>query len=115
MKKICNIVKILMIAIMMISLTTSVFAALSPADVSGADDTSSSFNSIGGKIIGGLKAVGSIAAIAILVVLGLKYMMGSTEEKAEYKKTMIPYVVGAVFIFAAANIASMVYEFADGI
>lgn len=36
-------------------------------------------------------------------------MMGSPEEKAEYKKTMMPYVVGAVFIFAASQIAGVVY------
>ena len=45
----------------------------------------------------------------ILVVLGIKYMMGSAEEKAEYKKTMIPYVVGAILIFLAPMIANMIY------
>ena len=42
-------------------------------------------------------------------------MMGSAEEKAEYKKTMIPYVVGAILIFAAATIANAVFNFASGI
>ena len=54
--------------------------------------------------------MGSVVAVLILVVLGIKYMMGSTEEKAEYKKTLIPYIVGAALIFAASNIASMVYN-----
>ena len=36
-------------------------------------------------------------------------MMGSAEEKAEYKKTMIPYLVGAVLIFLAPTIANTVY------
>ena len=40
-------------------------------------------------------------------------MMGSAEEKAEYKKTMIPYLVGAILIFAASNLASMIYGFAS--
>lgn len=38
-------------------------------------------------------------------------MMGSAEEKAEYKKTMMPYLVGALLIFAAVTIANMVYNF----
>lgn len=64
---------------------------------------------IGGKIAGALQVVGSVLAVIILIVLGIKYMMGSPEEKAEYKKTMMPYVVGAVFIFAASQIAGVVY------
>ena len=42
-------------------------------------------------------------------------MMGSAEEKAEYKKTLLPYVIGAVLVFAAAAIASMIYGVANNI
>ena len=40
--------------------------------------------------------------------LGIKYMMGSASEKAEYKKTMIPYVVGVVLLFSAAIIVQII-------
>ena len=113
MKKLYNIVTILMIATMIISMATSVFAVKNPSSISASD--TSAFDNIGGKVIGGVQAIGSIAAVAVLVVLGLKYMMGSTEEKAEYKKTMIPYIVGAILIFAASNIAGMVFNFASGV
>ena len=59
---------------------------------------------VGNKIMGILQVVGVLIAVIILMVLGIKYMMGSAEEKAEYKKTMIPYIVGAILIFAAATI-----------
>ena len=49
-----------------------------------------------------------ILAIIIIAVLGVKYMMGSTEEKAEYKKTMMPYLVGAVLVFGASAIGRAV-------
>ena len=39
-------------------------------------------------------------------------MMGSTDEKAEYKKSMLPYVIGAVLVFAASSIASVIYNLA---
>ena len=42
-------------------------------------------------------------------------MMGSASEKAEYKKTMIPYVVGAVILFGASAIAGAVVDLAGGI
>ena len=37
-------------------------------------------------------------------------MMGSAAEKAEYKKTMIPYLVGAVLIFGASAIVQAVVK-----
>ena len=39
-------------------------------------------------------------------------MLGSLEEKAEYKKTMMPYIIGAVLVFAASAIAGIIYSFA---
>ena len=66
---------------------------------------------VGSRILGVLQTIGVVLAVIILVILGIKYMMGSAEEKAEYKKTMVPYLVGAVFIFAAPILANMIYNF----
>lgn len=81
------------------------------ADYSGTEDIST----VGKKIMGIVQTVGVVVAVVILMVLGIKYMMGSAEEKAEYKKTMLPYIIGAVLIFGATAIANMVYNFATGI
>ena len=70
---------------------------------------------VGNKIMGIIQVVGVLIAVIILMVLGIKYMMGSAEEKAEYKKTMIPYIVGAILIFAAATIANAIYNFVSKI
>lgn len=56
-----------------------------------------------------LTYVGSGLSVIVLVALGIKYMLGSVEEKAEYKKTMLPYVIGAVIVFAASSITGVVY------
>ena len=45
-----------------------------------------------------LTTVGSITSVIVLVVLGIKYMVGSIEEKAQYKKSLMPYVIGAVMV-----------------
>lgn len=66
---------------------------------------------VGSRILGVLQTIGVVLAVIILVILGIKYMMGSAEEKAEYKKTMVPYLVGAVFIFAAPILANIIYNF----
>ena len=93
--------------------------ALTPANLTG-NTTSvsggvSKITEVGNNIIGVLQTVGIVVSVIILIVLGLKYMMGSAEEKAEYKKTMIPYIVGAALIFAASVLAQVVYQFFTGI
>ena len=75
----------------------------------------SKIGEVGANIAAVIRNAGIVLAVIILMVLGIKYMMGSAQEKAEYKKTMIPYIVGAVLLFAAAGIAQMVISFAQGV
>ena len=70
---------------------------------------------VGGKIISVITTIGIVVAVIVLLVLGIKYMMGSASEKAEYKKTMIPYLVGAVLIFGASAIAKAVISMSAGL
>lgn len=65
---------------------------------------------IGGSILSILAIIGSGLSIIFLIILGIKYMLGSLEEKAEYKKTMMPYVIGAVLVFGASSIASIFFN-----
>ena len=112
MKKIIKILPILLVMIMLLSTVSVVFAEpTNPSSLTGTQTTS--FDSVGKRIIGMVQAIGSIASVLVLVILGIKYMMGSAEEKAEYKKTFIPYLVGAILVFAASNLASMIFAFAS--
>jgi len=70
---------------------------------------------LGQAIVTIMQTIGIVVAVVVLLVLGIKYMMGSAEEKAEYKKTMIPYVVGAVLIFASTTIVNIVYQLANSL
>lgn len=114
MKKVLSIVSIL---VMVLATVSNVALAVDPGQFNGANSTTntSGITNLGNNIIKTIQYVGSIAAVIVLIVLGIKYMMGSTEEKAEYKKTMIPYIVGAILIFAASNIASWVFGWATTI
>lgn len=44
------------------------------------------------------------------MILGIKYMLGSTEQKATYKKSMLPYLVGAVLLFGGVSITTKIIE-----
>lgn len=96
--------------IMVFSVAFSVFA-LTPKGLTGTDPQGTEIQDFGNKIIGVIQTVGIVVSVIILLVLGIKYMLGSAEEKAEYKKTMMPYLIGAVLIFAASTIANIVYQF----
>lgn len=111
MKKLVKILPIILLVVVIMSSFSTVLAAKDPSSLKGT--TTNTFDSIGNRIIGMIQAIGSIVAVAILIVLGIKYMMGSAEEKAEYKKTLLPYVIGAILIFAASNLAGIVYNFAS--
>lgn len=111
MKKLVKIIPVLTAIMMIVSVVSPVFAATDPSGVTISPSTA--FDSIGGKIIGMVQAIGNILSILVLIVIGIKYMIGSAEEKAEYKKTLIPYLIGAILVFAAANVAKIVYNFAS--
>ena len=115
-KKLVKIFSILLIVIMLCSISLHVLA-LTPSEIQG-DATVTGANEIskvGKAIVGILQTVGIVLSVVILIILGIKYMMGSAEEKADYKKSMIPYIVGAALIFAASAFAQVIYQFFTGI
>lgn len=104
------------IAMVLMFATPAVFAANNlPVNIAPNTNNTTNVVNIGNNILGMIRVVGTIIAVGVLMVLGIKYMMGSAEEKASYKKTMIPYIVGAVLIFAATNIATYVFRFAESL
>ena len=120
MKKLSKLLSIIVLALMLLTITSNIVLAknetkaattgIDPSNVQPSYADSSKVTAIGGKIVGFIQLIGSVAAVAVLAILGIKYMMGSTEEKAEYKKTLMPYLIGAILIFGAVNIASAVYS-----
>ena len=66
-------------------------------------------------ILGAIQIIGSLLSVICLIVLGIKYMMGSVEEKANYKKTLIPYVLGAIMVLGISNFINFIYEVATGV
>lgn len=115
MKKTIKILGIFLIVLAIFSIVINAYG-FSVTDVTGNQSASTgSINKVGNTVITVLSTIGSVVSVIVLVVLGIKYMIGSVEEKAEYKKTMIPYVVGAALVFAASAIAGIVYNVAQQI
>ena len=106
-----KVLYIIIIATMLISSVLPVFAYTDPKGVQPDGAAQTTFDSQMNKIMGLVQGVGIGIAVIILVILGIKYMVGSSEERAEYKKTFIPYIVGAVLVGGAATIANVIYQF----
>ena len=61
-------------------------------------------------IISGIRAFGIIVSVVVLMIMGIKYMTGSIEEKAEYKKTMIPYLLGVFIFFGLSQLLPIIID-----
>ena len=116
MKKAYKVFSIVMMVLMIACICTNVFAVIDPNGIvpgdTEADDT---MLNIGNKILGFITNAAMILAVVVIAVLGVKYMMGSTEEKSEYKKSLLPYVIGAVLVFGAGAIGRMIIGFGNSI
>jgi hypothetical protein len=61
-------------------------------------------------IISGVQMVGSAVSIIAIVIIGIKYMLGSVEERSEYKKSMGPYLIGALMVFGISNVIGLIQD-----
>lgn len=68
------------------------------------------FDKFANVIIGVIQVVGTLTSVIVLVVIGIRYMVSSIEQKAEYKKTMGNYIIGCVMLFAISNILGIAYD-----
>ena len=117
MKKTVKIMSVLLLVTMLLASVGSVVFADTASSVlnqmnqaqNQSVNGTNEITTLGGRI------VGIVIAVIIILVIGIKYMIGSAEEKAEYKKTMIPYLVGAILIFAGATIVNVVYNLVTGL
>lgn len=118
MKKAYKVLSVLMIVFMIALTCTNVFAAINVTDISATENLGNAdtkMTEIGSMILTTVTNVAMILAVVVIAVLGVKYMMGSTEEKAEYKKTMIPYLIGAILVFGAGAIGQFVVDLGQNI
>lgn len=116
MKKTMKLISMLLMVMMIcFTLSTAVNAARNVDSIIGIMDNTSANGvenvaTIGGQIADIITTVGIVVAVIVILILGIKYMMGSASEKAEYKKTMIPYVVGAVLILGGSAIVKIIFS-----
>lgn len=59
--------------------------------------------------------VGIVLAVLMSAILGIKYMLGSLEERAEYKKDLVPYFIGSILLFGVCTIVKVLQTLGQSI
>ena len=112
-------VKIFSIIMLIIITLSSFMATISYADLTNPnadnpnnrnEEVPEKFTNMVGIIATTIQTIGVILSIIVIGLLGIKYMTGSVEEKADYKKSMIPFLIGTVLIVAVGTIIRIVND-----
>ena len=118
-----NVLKVITILLMIAAIAV---AAISPVMAKAPDPKTfdnytdstgagKSAKRIVGTLIDVFQIVGVGVAIIMLVMLAIKYLSAAPNEKAEIKKSVSIYVLGAVLLFAASGVLEIVQRFAKNV
>lgn len=115
--KTLKIIAVLLIAIALITLSTTIVRATTgfePIEPKPAGTAGEKVTNTAGQILTIVRIVGMAVAVIMLTILGIKYVAASPNEKADYKKGMTVYVAGAVLLFGASALLSVIQKFVEG-
>lgn len=118
-KRIKLIISIALFIFIIVIFSTSIYAAgLDPDDENWIPSTSingrGAFIIKAGKVLGWIRYIGIIVGLIALTIIGLKYMFSSVEGKAEYKKTMMPYLIGCFMVIGISLIMTVIGSISTG-
>lgn len=109
-KKALKIVAVILLVMLAFTIIQPVFAAdINPTTIKGdADIKVDGIQTVGNKVATVIRNFAIVIGVIMLMVIGVKYMLGSAEEKADYKKSLMPLVIGIFIVMFAATIVSFV-------
>lgn len=103
-----------LIAMLIVGIHSEVFAQnLGLGDLNGYRGNQGTADSFIDKVemfLGLISIVGTILSVVILSVIGIKYMTSSVEERAEYKKELLPYIIGCFILFSGSWLPQIIYD-----
>lgn len=99
-KKMKRIFSVVLTFVLLIAMSATVFAKVPGIK----NPTNSTIDNVAGNALGWVRWFGYAIAVAMLLYIGIKYMMASANEKADLKKGSINYVIGAVLVAAASTL-----------
>ena len=117
MKKVVKIFSIILISLILLCTATATFVYAQPlipdaGEYRPADETApGKVTNMIGIIATTIQIIGVVLSVIVIAMLGIKYLVGSAEEKADYKKAMLPFLIGAILIASIGTILRIVSNF----
>lgn len=68
------------------------------------------FSEMVSSVLGVISVIGIFVAVAGIMIIGIKTIFGSVEEKADYKKKILPFIIGAIILFVPATAVRLIYK-----
>lgn len=106
-----KIVKVLTIMIILMMFFMTISYGFGVRNLRGNQTGTSELVTTGINLVSIITSIGIVVSVIAIAILGVKYMLGSVEERADYKKTLMPYLLGATLVFGASTIAQIIYLF----
>lgn len=100
-----------LIIIFCVMITTPVFADSVGGyefNIETPDNTTEATN-VAGSILAMVQWISVVGGVIIITIIGTKYMVGSIEEKSQYKKSMIPLLIGIIVVIFATTITRVLF------
>lgn len=117
MKKVVKIFSIILISLILLCTVTATFVYAQDAlpvvgEYEPKNETApTKVTNMIGTIATIIQIIGVVLSVIVIVMLGIKYLVGSAEEKADYKKAMFPFLIGAILIASIGTILRIVINF----
>ena len=112
MKKIVilSLILIFIATIMIPIYSNAIQTGINPDSYRNNNSSSPKAQSMIEKVLGIVRLVGTILSVVILMIIGIRYMLGSVEERAEYKNTFKLYILGALLLFTGSMVPQIIYD-----
>ena len=115
-KNLKNILVLLFIIIFALSnISFSISDPNSFEPTTGYSDDTSELERIVGIVLQVIRVVAVIFSVVGISIIGFKIMLGSIEEKSEYKQKLIPFIIGGVLVFGAVSLVKIAETFSGEI
>ena len=101
---------ILLLSVLLIAFSNKSYAEESVNSVIMLDIKNEPIQKLGGKTLGIIKDIAVACSVVVCAMLGVKYIVGTVEERAEYKKTLLPLLSGILIVTCSIQISEVIWN-----
>ncbi len=73
------------------------------------------FNSRAKTVVAAIRAIGIVVSLAALLIIGIRQMTASVEEKSILKEAMPGYILGVILVVSITFLPTIIYNFMQNV